>query len=346
MPDTPLQPQQSSEPVSPEPVASRIPKHLLLAAARRIVAQNSESEIAARRLIANAQDHSIDLSQFFGVIDKVPGAHGKPPQERIRQVCLFVRGPGRTVATFLSEPPRTGEIGTALDATADRIACLLTACHSIKQQFGDQVHVAQALPDPSEAWARDAFGGAGFLEVGLLSYLRRPFRSQAGITPPLTNTHCTLLNVAEIPESQRREVLAAALEASYEETLDCPKLCGLRPTADIMDSHLATGEFLPELWWVVLVQGRPVGCVLFSPIAGQRSVELVYLGIGTELRGKGLSKALLSAGIESVRAHPLLRNGFEEFTCAVDVNNGPAIRLYQQAGFSGFADRVALVKTL
>ena len=51
MPDTPLQPQQSSEPVSPEPVASRIPKHLLLAAARRIVAQNSESEIAARALL-------------------------------------------------------------------------------------------------------------------------------------------------------------------------------------------------------------------------------------------------------------------------------------------------------
>ena len=39
-----------------------------------------------------------------------------------------------------------------------------------------------------------------------------------------------------------------ALDRSYVDTMDCPELCGMRATADILASHKATGEFDPSLW--------------------------------------------------------------------------------------------------
>lgn len=326
----------------PLPLAVQIPRHLLLAAARRIVSQNSDSEVAARRLIANATENQIDLSLLFGVLEAP--SHSQP--EIIRQVCLIIKGAGRTSIVFLSEPPRSGEIGTPIEAAADRAACLLAACTHLKTRLGDSVQVAQALPEPRDTWAIDAFIQAGFTRVGDLQYLRRAWRSQLGVGHPAIEPELQILPLSSVPESEHIPLLLAALESSYIDTLDCPELCGLRITRDILDSHLATGTFVPELWWAVLKDGRPLGCMLFSPIAGQRAVELVYLGLAPELRGKGLSTRLLSMGITQVKAHPMLQFGFEEFTCAVDTRNVPARKVYERAGFSSFSERIAFVKTL
>lgn len=330
----------------PQPHAVQIPRHLLLAAARRIVSQNSDSEVAARRLIANATENQIDLSLLFGVVGPGESTRRSVDQEIIRQVCLIVKGAGRTSITFLSEPPRNGEIGTPSEATADRAACLLAACTHLKSKYGDAVQVAQALPDPRDIWAIESFVLAGFTRVGDLQYLRRPWRSALGVGLSEIEPEVHVLPLSSVPQSEHNAVLLAALDSSYVDTLDCPELCGLRTTQDILDSHLATGSFVPELWWVVLQSGRPLGCVLFSPIPAQRAVELVYLGLAPELRGKGLSSRLLSMGIAQVKAHPMLQFGFEELTCAVDTRNIPARKIYERAGFSAFAERIAFVKTL
>ncbi len=329
-----------------EPQAVQIPRHLLLAAARKIVSQNSDSEVAARRLIANASDNQIDLSLLFGVLG-IGKTAGNKSLEIIRQVCLIVKGAGRTTIVFLSEPPRDGDLGTPSEATADRAACLIEACQHMKSQFGDAVQVAQSLPDPRETWAIAAFDRAGFSRVGDLLYLRRPWRTGLGtVQSGFGIEGLDVLPLSSIPQSEHNAVLLAALESSYVDTLDCPELCGLRTTQDILDSHFSTGTFVPELWWLVLMHGRPSGCMLFSPIAGQRATELVYLGLAPELRGKGLSSKLLSMGIAQARAHPMLQFGFEEFTCAVDTRNIPARKIYERAGFTSFAERVAFVKTL
>ncbi len=328
-----------------EPQAVQIPRHLLLAAARKIVSQNSDSEVAARRLIANASDNQIDLSLLFGVLGQA--APGGKPIEIIRQVCLIVKGAGRTSIAFLSEPPRDGDLGTSAEAVSDRSACLLAACRHIKTQFGDAVQVAQSLPDPHETWAIEAFVHAGFSRVGDLLYLRRPWRTGLGTVQSGYGVDgLEVLPLSSVPQNEHNSVLLAALESSYIDTLDCPELCGLRTTQDILDSHFATGTFIPELWWILLLHGRPSGCMLFSPIAGQRAAELVYLGLASELRGKGLSSKLLSMGIAQARSHPMLQFGFEEFTCAVDTRNIPARKIYERAGFTSFAERVAFVKTL
>src|SRR5690606_29098186 len=130
-----------------------------------------------------------------------------------------------------------------------------------------------------------------------------------------------------------------ALERSYIDTLDCPELCGLRGTRDVLESHKAAGHFEPSLWWLVRLDGEPEGAMLYSPGHGEGHIELVYLGISPALRGKRLGKTLRDFGrrVIAERREP-------SGTCAVDQRNEPAKRLYRKAGFEQFAERVAYIR--
>src|SRR3954468_272901 len=71
--------------------AVRITSDLAVAAAARLVSQsNTDIETAARRLVASAPEHGIDLSLIWGTVE---GARAK---RKVRQACLVVLGAGRT----------------------------------------------------------------------------------------------------------------------------------------------------------------------------------------------------------------------------------------------------------
>ena len=138
-----------------------------------------------------------------------------------------------------------------------------------------------------------------------------------------------------------RERMECALEASYVDSLDCPELYGVRDTADVLDSHLATGQWNPSLWWLVERAQSALGVALFNPLGDGVGCELVYVGLGPELRGLGLGRTLLWKGIAACAAR-----GMREMTCAVDRRNAPAMRLYESLGFREFARREAFVRKL
>jgi ribosomal protein S18 acetylase RimI-like enzyme len=206
-----------------------------------------------------------------------------------------------------------------------------------------RVCLAQALPEPHETWAVEAFVDAGFIHVGDLAYLRRTLdsrRSRQQRVQPAWPAGIAVRQVAGLDaDHPDRPLLVEALERSYEATLDCPELCGLRQTADVLESHRATGVWNPALWWLIFWQGQPHGCMLFNECPDQHSVELVYLGLSPQLRGKRIGSSLLALGLSQ-----LAGLGAGEVACAVDRRNGPALRLYERAGFREFTGRVALVK--
>lgn len=115
----------------------------------------------------------------------------------------------------------------------------------------------------------------------------------------------------------------------------------MRETEDVIDSHISTGQFDPNLWWLLLQDGRPQGCALFNPCPEQNTVELVYLGISLPMRGRGVAGMLLNHGLARLPGPGRL-----SVTCAVDRRNTPAIALYRRAGFSEFSGRIAYVKPL
>ncbi len=344
-----------------EPRAVRVTPDLAHAAARRIVSQaGGDLDAAARRLLASAPQHGIDFALAFATLDDTAapaapqGSKGARASRGadVRQACLPVLGPGRTAMIFLSEPaPWEAD---AERATAERAACLTAVCEHLSTLPNGRVKIAQALPELEETWFEQALARGGFISVGTLSYMRQePVALMRGKRPALPQLPPGVAvrwlsdpvpnrasGSAQPPEAQSDADLLAALDASYLNTLDCPELCGLRETADILASHKSTGTFDPSLWMLITMNDVPSGCVLLSRCPEQRTIELVYLGLGEALRGKGLGKLLLSHCIAKARtATP----GWP-VTCAVDERNIPALRLYGGMGFTVFGRRRALVR--
>lgn len=324
--------------------------------ARRIVSQsNPNLDEAAKRLIENGTNHGIDFRLAWGTAD----TQGLGNSLRVRQACLFVPGAGRTVMIFLSEPLRTGDIGGSKSARLERAHAIATGCKVIAKEMQDRLVLVQSLPAIDERWAIDALTDAGFQSVGSLMYMRRapkPNDVKLSLGPDLSNVSwpdgvqvisvrqwTTKSDVSTTQSALRHgnvdDVLVAAMDASYIDTLDCPELCGLRSTCDILTSHKATGIHDQSLWWIVTYNDEPHGCALFSPCPDQRSFELVYLGLSPALRGKGLGLRLMRHGIGECSKI----NNTWSMACAVDERNSPAIKLYESLQFRGFSRRAALV---
>jgi mycothiol synthase len=319
---------------------------MAIAIARRLVSQtNPDIDQAARRLVAAAPEQGIDMRLTWASVDDAPGG-----TLRVRQACLAVPGSGRTVMLFLSEPPRTGEIDKNPEAGLNERTAVLTQASSwIARERRGSIVLAQSLPSPEETWAIIACLSAGFVKVGTLHYLRKPAApSTTAVSPPASwPDGLRVVSVSSLPPAQQETQLLRAMEGTYVDTLDCPELCGLRATRDILASHKATGRFDPALWWLALAGDEPVACALMSLWPEQRSCELVYLGIVPAWRGKGLGRKLFEHATNAATTTPSgQRQAGLSFTCAVDERNTPALRLYDSLGYRAFAKRVALVKTL
>jgi ribosomal protein S18 acetylase RimI-like enzyme len=309
-----------------------------LAAAERIVGGIGAGTraAAARRFVDAADKLGMDLSRLWGTV-------GPGPTE-VREVVLAVVGSGRTAMLFVSGAE---ELGVREDdpssSRQERAALLDEACEhlrALRSERGDQsVVLAQALLEPEETEAMEALGAAGFLRLGDLAYLRRPIPRSGGGGSVRWPAGVSLRRMADTPADM--SLLCKALDRTYEQTMDCPELCGLRDVGDVLESHRSVGVFDPGMWWLILDGVEPEGCMLLSVCPEQSSVELVYLGLSPRLRGKGLGGQLLMLGVQS-----LTGRGEKTLTCAVDTRNVPAMALYRRCGFHRFATRVPFVRSL
>ena len=309
---------------STQATITRIPDRLRARAAALLVSEpfGRGDESAGRQMLDAAVKHGIDLSNLWGSID--------PGGKTVRESCLLVPGAGRTVVVFMSnprgdDPERIEELSAVLEA-AIRNAPARSA-------------IAQAILALDDAGSRKTLEAASFLCAGTLAYMRRPPTPVADIPSPESGwpEGITVERVNPIDDSD----LALALERSYEQTLDCPELCGLRATRDVISSHRATGIWEPELWWLVRDHGEPAGAALLSPCPSQQHSELVYMGLAPGVRGRGVASRLLRLGLGET-----LRRYTYPVTCAVDERNIPAQKLYERSGFSIFERRIAYVRPL
>lgn len=85
--------------------------------------------------------------------------------------------------------------------------------------------------------------------------------------------------------------------------------------------------------WVVYVAGQPAGYFEVDARAAPETVELKYLGLASEFRGKGLGKWLLAEAIRACWAKAPERVIVE--TCTLD--SPAALPLYQKMGFTPYA---------
>ena len=272
---------------------------------------------AADRFLHYAETNAVSLEGLWSLLDR---------GGRIAYSVLAVPSAGRTAMVFASHPATAAEvppIGNLID-------------HACRYAAGRDVDLAQTLLEPGEALERQAFLEGGFMELAVLSYLERPL---AQGTPPAPRWPKDTLTRPY--SDDLHGVLTAILEQSYEQTLDCPGLYGLRRTEDIIAGHKATGQHDPSLWTLLWLDEQPAGVILLNPFPDHKTVELVYLGLAPFARGRGLGRQLLRHGLS-------LLHGRRErsLTLAVDQRNTPALEVYRAEGLRPAVQRAALIRSL
>jgi ribosomal protein S18 acetylase RimI-like enzyme len=197
---------------------------------------------------------------------------------------------------------------------------------------GKGIRVAHALLERSAEEDAALLGSGGFEMLAELHYLA----SLEG-SFPRTRPASPLAFEPYDPAAQHR--LSRLVEATYQRTLDCPRLNGVRRIEDILAGYRATGVFDPSRWLIVQHQGEDVGCLLLTDHPEQENWELMYMGLVPTARGNGWGQHM--ARYAQWLAH---RAGRPRLVLAVDANNQPAIRMYWMVGFQCWERRRAYLK--
>ncbi len=254
---------------------------------------------------------------------------------RILWGALPITPPGRT--TLVLSPGWTPP-GLAVPATS-----LIEVILEIEASVPHGALLAQALVDPLDPSASEPFYAAGFERLATLLYLQKSITHP--VMPPTVPERFRAYTYSGATHAMFRQ----AIEASYAQSLDCPKLNGHREVDDVIEGHKgvagASGDFRADLW-TMLTEGegeneRPAAVLLLGPAGNGETLELVYLGVCPEYRRQGLARWALRKALWEA-----YRNGLPKLTLAVDAENRPALKLYYGFGLKRVHERLALMKPL
>jgi hypothetical protein len=135
--------------------------------------------------------------------------------------------------------------------------------------------------------------------------------------------------------------MARLVERTYQGSLDCPALDGVRRIADVLEGYRAIGIFDPTRWIIARHREQDIGCLLLADHPRDHQWELVYMGVVPEARGHGWGVAIAR------HAQWLARQaGRKRLVLAVDAANLPAIAVYAAAGFVTWDHRSVYLRIL
>jgi ribosomal protein S18 acetylase RimI-like enzyme len=236
-----------------------------------------------------------------------------------------VRTPGRTALLYL--PPDV--VARRHPEAYDRVLRSLQAT-----LWSQAVVLAQALLPTGSRHTEHVLTGAGFRFLAELAYQER----RVDAAPGSTRVRDDLEFVAYADDTH--PLFVRALERTYQNSLDCPGLTGLRDTEDVLATHRAAGRHDPNLWYVARAGDEPVGVLLLSQVLRRPALEVVYMGVASSARNQGVGHALLARAADECTARRM-----SAITLAVDAANQPALHMYQRWGFTEIARRRAWIVT-
>lgn len=197
-----------------------------------------------------------------------------------------------------------------------------------------RLHFAQVLLEPEAAAQRALVQQVGFRPLAPLLYLERDARYPWSDPPSPEEAEWVRY------DAQSRALFADVVLATYQNSLDCPELTGLRPIDDILAAHQASGHFDPQLWEIARLNepaaAQPAGCILLSRVHRGAMLEIVYMGVVPAWRRRGVGALLLRRALARCREADV-----RQLMVVVDDRNGPAKRLYERFAFKSVTRREA-----
>lgn len=267
------------------------------------------------------------------------------PAERDRQVeellveespvdlseLLIATRDGRPVGAALSllQPDGCGYVWPPRSNDAARHESIVDGLFAemLARHAAAEVWVSQCLIDQGDIDERRDLVRNRFTHLSDLRYLHRDLRQK------MPDVDCGLEAIAVSPEDEP-ERFARIIEASYEQTRDCPGLNGLRTGLEAVTGHKTTGGYLPDEWYLFREEGTDVGVLILADQPEQDAWEVVYMGVPPHARGRGYGRAIVSQAIRAAR-----RSGRRSLLLAVDGDNQPALRIYESLGFGLLAEK-------
>lgn len=295
-------------------------------------AQSREIDPALRLLLCSPSG-AVDEAQLreFTRLAKTPGDNlgglwVASQGDHLISALLPVVSPGRTLLLFLP-----GHIFSEYQATIT-LQLIQTICRRANEAG---IHLAQSLLDVHDTIVTPLLRDCSFERLAELLYL------QATIGRGIQEPPLPLSYRWETYSSRTHDLFATTILATYRQSLDCPKLNGLRSIEDILAGHRATGQFDPAIWFVLMDHNAPLGALLLSHLTGADLIELVYLGLVPESRGRGIGDILMRRAAATVAS----RKG-GRLSLAVDAGNLPALKLYWRHGLQVIGRKLAYLRDL
>jgi ribosomal protein S18 acetylase RimI-like enzyme len=129
------------------------------------------------------------------------------------------------------------------------------------------------------------------------------------------------------------------IEETYEQTLDCTALDGVRRVNHVVNGYQATGIFRPENWLIVRADEEDVGVLLLADHPQAGHWELMYMGLVPNVRGHRWGQ-LITRHAQWMASQA----GVERIVLAVDAANEPALAMYRRTGFEMWDRRTVYVR--
>jgi mycothiol synthase len=216
------------------------------------------------------------------------------------------------------------QVSAGMDATEIEDQLTKRACAWLR---GCGAKLAQALLTDEENHMAPPLERNGFSHVTSLWYLRcdcirspESFLSREGLTYQ--------------PWTTAQAVFQETLMHTYNGTVDCPEVNGVRTIDEILAGHRGQRTDDPATWWLALDGGRAVGVVLVTEIPDTGAWDLSYLGVIPEARRRGVGRELVRKVLIEARLA-----GVTSVSLSVDTRNRPASRLYLDMGFEPYDRR-------
>lgn len=248
------------------------------------------------------------LEAFDGAMDPAGLLEARRAGQRVG-AAFFQIETGRTAMIW---PPRL----VANEPRETAVQLIETVARRLNQA---EVRLANALLEADSPDA-ELLQTAGFRQFARLLYL---VASEEAFPQQQPETAVEL----ETYSAQNHDRMAATIEATYQGSLDCPAMDGLRPLDEVLAGYRGVGVYSPDRWFLVRVEGADAGCLLLADHPREESWELVYMGVVGRFRGRGLGRQI-------VRWAQWLagRAGRRRLVLAVDAANAPAVAMYQSTG--------------
>ena len=230
-------------------------------------------------------DRQRQIDSLLGAADggkaALEGLCGGHRGNRLVGAALVQIQPGRTATVW---PPKivAGEPLATAESLLGEVSRFLE---------GRDVRLAQTLLESDSPREESLLCKGGFNRLSELLYLVSP-NSEFPTAPSVTSLEFETYS----PANHQR--LARIVEATYQQTLDCPQLDGIRDVEDVLAGYRASGVFDASRWLIVRHDGADVGCLLLGDFPENDNLELVYMGVTPSREGMagGLNWSVMPNG--------------------------------------------------